>query len=213
MTYKLDMTMMFAVHDALRRDVERIARITARMDDDPGRLLGAAVGWEMFKAYLRVHHTTEDDMLWPVMERTLADRPDELALLAAMEAEHALIDPLLEAFDAAIADPDMGHERLGDLSDTLTGVLGGHLKHEESEALAVIDLSVTAEQWQAFGQEHGKRVGADATRYLPWVLDDAGEERTALILGRMPEHIQAAYRGEWRAAYDAMNAWGRSERS
>ncbi|MGW4473827.1 hemerythrin domain-containing protein [Nonomuraea sp. NPDC004354] len=212
MTYKLDMTMMVTVHDALRREAERIARITARTDDDPRRLLGAVVGWEMFKTYLRVHHTTEDDMLWPVMERALAGRTDELALLAAMEAEHALIDPLLESFDAAIADPDTGHERLGDLADSLTTVLGGHLRHEEREALAVIDLSVTEEQWRTFGQEHSRRIGADASRYLPWVLDSAGEERTALILGRMPDHIRAAYRDEWRAAYDALKIWEPSGR-
>ncbi|MEU4718716.1 hemerythrin domain-containing protein [Nonomuraea dietziae] len=208
MTYRLDMTMMFAVHDALRRDVERVAKLTARLDDDPRRLLGAALGWELFKGYLRVHHTTEDDMLWPVMERTLAGRPDELALLAAMESEHALIDPLLASFDEALADPDAGHEQLGGLADSLATVLGGHLSHEEREALAVIDLSVTEEEWQRFGQEHGKRIGADAQRYLPWVLDEASEERVSLILGRMPEHIQKAYREEWRAAYVALNTWG-----
>ncbi|MEU4326294.1 hemerythrin domain-containing protein [Nonomuraea dietziae] len=208
MTYRLDMTMMFAVHDALRRDVERVAKLTARLDDDPRRLLGAALGWELFKGYLRVHHTTEDDMLWPVMERTLAGRPDELALLAAMEAEHALIDPLLASFDEALADPDTGHERLGDLADSLATVLGGHLSHEEREALAVIDLSVTEEEWQRFGQEHGKRIGADAQRYLPWVLDEASEERVSFILGHMPEHIRKAYREEWRAAYVALNTWG-----
>ncbi|GAA3471564.1 hemerythrin domain-containing protein [Nonomuraea roseola] len=208
MTYRLDMTMMFAVHDALRRDVERVAKLTARLDDDPRRLLGAALGWEMFKGYLRVHHTTEDDMLWPVMERTLAGRPDELALLAAMEAEHALIDPLLASFDEALADPDTGHERLGGLADSLATVLGGHLRHEEREALAVIDLSVTEEEWQRFGQEHGKRIGPDAQRYLPWVLDEASEERVSFILGRMPERIHKAYREEWRAAYVALNAWG-----
>ncbi|GAA2642869.1 hemerythrin domain-containing protein [Nonomuraea recticatena] len=208
MTYRLDMTMMFAVHDALRRDVERVAKLTARLDDDPRRLLGAALGWELFKGYLRVHHTTEDDMLWPVMERTLAGRPDELALLVAMEAEHALIDPLLASFDEALADPDTGHERLGDLADSLATVLGGHLSHEEREALAVIDLSVSEEEWQRFGQEHGKRIGADAQRYLPWVLDEASEERVSFILGHMPEHIRKAYREEWRAAYVALNTWG-----
>ncbi|MFD3567679.1 hemerythrin domain-containing protein, partial [Streptomyces sp. NPDC058667] len=31
----LDMTMMFAIHDALRRELERIARITSRVDEDP----------------------------------------------------------------------------------------------------------------------------------------------------------------------------------
>jgi len=91
--HRLDMTMMYAVHDALRREAEHIARLSARAGDDPWRVLRTAAGWEMFKAYLRVHHTTEDDVLWPAMHEALTERPDGLALLEVMEAEHAAIDP------------------------------------------------------------------------------------------------------------------------
>ena len=59
----------------------------------------------MFKRYLHAHHTAEDETVWPVMERLLAGPPDDLALLAAMESEHAAIDGLLGAVDAAIAPP------------------------------------------------------------------------------------------------------------
>jgi hypothetical protein len=47
-TFKHDMTMMYAMHDALRRDLEGVARITSRGGDDPRRVLGAATGWELF---------------------------------------------------------------------------------------------------------------------------------------------------------------------
>jgi hypothetical protein len=50
----------------------------------------------MFKKYLRIHHRAEDEAVWPVMYQVLTDRPDDLALLDAMEAEHAAIDPLLD---------------------------------------------------------------------------------------------------------------------
>lgn len=56
MEYKLDMSLMFAIHDALRRDLERLGRIAARLDDDPARLLHAALGWELFKKFLVAHH-------------------------------------------------------------------------------------------------------------------------------------------------------------
>ena len=103
-SYSLDMGMMYAMHDALRRELERIARISARADDDPQRILRTAVGWQLFKSYLLVHHTAEDDAAWAVMEQQLADQPSDLALLQAMELEHAAIDPLLKAIDAAAAD-------------------------------------------------------------------------------------------------------------
>ena len=43
MEYKLDMSMMFAMHDALRRELVQVTRI-ARLRDDPGPLLRAALG-------------------------------------------------------------------------------------------------------------------------------------------------------------------------
>ncbi|RCG28605.1 hemerythrin domain-containing protein [Sphaerisporangium album] len=207
-TSRLDMSMMLAVHDALRRDAERIARITARADDDPRRVLSTAAGWEMFKGYLRVHHTTEDDTVWPVMRRVLAGRADDLALLDAMEAEHGAVDPLLDAIDAALADRDSGHERLGGLADGLVMVLTTHLRHEEAEALPLVDATMTEEQWRRFGEEHRARIGSGAPRYLPWVLDGMDAAATAAILARMPEGLRAAYEDEWRPAYAGLDLWG-----
>ncbi len=207
-TFRLDMAMMYAVHNALRRELERIARITARPEDDPRHILRTAVGWELFKNYLRVHHVSEDEAVWPVMQAALAGgRSDDLALLDAMEAEHAAIDPVLEAVDAALADRETGPGRLGDLVDALTGVVTAHLKHEEDEALALIDATLTVEQWQHVSEVHRNNIGADAPRYLPWLLEGASEQSTATILGRMPEPLRNAYRDEWRKAYVALDLW------
>lgn len=211
-TFRLDMTMMYTMHDALRRELVRLARVTARGDDDPRRILQAAAGWEMFKTYLRVHHTSEDAAVWPVMSQLLAGRPDDLALLDAMETEHAAIEPLLEAIDAALADRDTGQQRLGDLVDALHTALTGHLVHEENEALPLIDTTLTEQQWREFGDLHGRRIGADASRYLPWLLEGASPERTALVLGRLPEQLRVAYQDEWLPAYTRLDLWASAEK-
>jgi hemerythrin-like domain-containing protein len=207
MAFKNDMTMMYAMHTALRRELERIARVTARPDDDPKHVLRTAVGWEMFKSYLQVHHTTEDDMLWPPMRQALADDSDGVALLDAMESEHSAIDPLLAAIDEALADRDSGPQRLGELTDALASALRGHLDHEEAEGLALIDATLTEEQWQAFGAEHGKRIAADAQRYVPWMLEGATPDVTATVLGLLPPPLQQAYRDEWQPAYAKLTLW------
>ena len=206
-TFKLDMTMMLTVHDAFRRKLERIAKISARTDDDPKRILRAAIGWRMFKTYLRIHHTTEDETVWGLMEQELAGRPSDLALLAAMEAEHAAIDPLLNAIDAALADRNQGPEHLGGLVDELATNLKAHLKHEEAEGLSLIDSTLTEQQWQHFAAVHLSRVGADVGVYLPWLLDNASEEWTERVLSRLPEHGRISYRDTWRAAYAELDLW------
>jgi hemerythrin-like domain-containing protein len=206
--YKHDMATMLAFHDALRRELGHIARVTAGRSDDPRRVMATAAGWEMFKSYLHVHHSCEDDMLWPVMAKTLAGRPDDLALLTALEAEHAAIDPLLESIDATLANPASGPERLGDLVDALAATLNAHLRHEEGEGLPLIDATVTDEQWQAFGEENGKRIGPEAPRVFPWMLDGLDEARTDHILGLIPEPARAVYRDQWVGAYRSVDRWG-----
>ncbi|SPT58873.1 hemerythrin domain-containing protein [Actinomadura madurae] len=193
-------TPMYAMHDALRRELERLAKATARMGDDPRRVLAAAAGWELFKTALHAHHTAEDQALWPVLSKSLADRPDDLALLEAMEAEHAVIDPVIEAIDT-------GTGPVADLVDALATNLTAHLAHEEKEAIPLMDATLTLEQFQNFGKVHGERVGPDAPRVIPWMLDGAGDAVVASLLGVAPPPVRAAYEGEWRPAYEALTLW------
>ena len=211
-SFKLDMTYMYVFHDALRRDLERIARFTAHESDDPDRARRSAAGWEMFKKYLRIHHRAEDEAVWPVMYRLLADRPDDLALLDAMEAEHAVIDPLLDAVDAALADPGGGSGRLGDLVESLRTNLTGHLRHEETETLALIDATLTEAQWQHFGELQRMAIADDTRRYLPWLLDDLSTEHAEYVLGVMPEPLRNAYHDQWQPAYVQLDPWGSTGR-
>ncbi|MGR7001981.1 hemerythrin domain-containing protein [Yinghuangia aomiensis] len=203
----LDMTAMYAMHDALRRECEHLARATVRVDVDPKHLLRTAAGWELFKTSLHVHHTAEDDALWPTLRASLAGRPDDLALLEAMEAEHAAVDEVVAAVDAVLADPPVGLDRLGDLTDSLVIGLTGHLKHEEDAALPLVQATATAEQWASFGMVHAQRIGPDAPRLLPWLLDGAAEPTVAAMLAPLPEPARLAYREQWRPAYQELDRW------
>src|SRR4029453_7223540 len=92
----LDMTMMLVVHNAFRRDLAHLARAASRSPADldaPARHTAVLAGWEIFKTQLHLHHTGEDTNLWPRMRTRLADRPDDLVLLQAMETPHAPTDP------------------------------------------------------------------------------------------------------------------------
>ena len=141
------------------------------------------------------------------MLRELASRPDDLALVHAMETEHAAIDPLLNAIHAAITHRGSGAERLGDLTDGLVTALTGHLKHEEKEALPLINATLTQQQWQHFSEVHRNRIGGDVPRYFPWLLENASTENTAAVLGLLPENIRNTYRDDWLPAYSRLDLW------
>ena len=137
----------------------------------------------------------------------MADQPGRVALVDALEAEHAAIDPLLAAVDAAAADPDHGHQRFGDIVDELVTQLTGHLAHEETDGLALIDASLTAQEWQHFAQVHAGRVGGDAPMYMPWLLNGASPQTLDAILSKFPPPLLTAFREEWGPRYAALNIW------
>jgi hypothetical protein len=207
MEFELDMSMMFAMHDALRRNLVQIARFGKRSDDNPAKLLQATLGWELFKKFLIVHHTTEDDVLWPDLRGAATGNGTRLSLADELEAEHSVIEPLLAAIDAAAADQDYGHQRFGDIVDELTVKLSAHLRHEETDGLPLIDASLTPAQWQHFAQVHAGRIGDDAPTYMPWLLSDASKATLDAVLGKFPPHLLTAYREQWGPRYAALDIW------
>jgi Hemerythrin HHE cation binding domain len=190
--FELDMTMMFAFHDALRRDLEPVARMTAR-----------SAGWDLFERFLRAHHDAEDDALWPVLREELTGQSEGLSLLDDLEAEHAALGPLLEAIDDGLDGGTPAPQARADLAARLQE----HLAHEEQEGLPVIDRTLDDEQWMQFGEAAVARIGPDMPTLLPWVLDGADPERTKAILGDLPEPVQRDYRNEWQPAYAARSWW------
>jgi Hemerythrin HHE cation binding domain len=206
MDVRLDMSMMLAMHDALRRELVQVGRIAARRDDHPGRRLHAALGWELFKKSLTVHHQAEDDALWPPLRARVAGQPDQVALVDALEAEHAAIGPLLAATDAAAADPDRGDQRFGDVIDEPAGRLTAHLAHEETGGLPLIDASLTPAGWQHFAQVHTERVRGDAG--VPALAAGRREPADARRDPRqVPPPLLSAFRGRWGPSYAALAVW------
>jgi hypothetical protein len=204
--YQLDMSVMLAIHHALRRDLDRLGRIAARPDGDPARMLRAAAGWEQFKTFLVAHHTAEDQALWPALREAVAENPDQVAVADALEEEHSVIEPLLAAIDGAAADPD-GHHRLGDIIDELISKLSGHLTHEETEGFALIDAALTPAQWQHFAAVNADLVRPEAPNYMPWLLSEADQETLEAILGNFPPQLLTAFREQWAPAYAARDLW------
>ena len=102
-----DLAIMLAAHDAFRRDLARLVRAAAAADlSDPAKRRSVAAGWELFKRELHLHHTAEDEIIWPVLRPRLAHSENALSVLDAMEEEHERIDPLLAAVDAAFLQRD-----------------------------------------------------------------------------------------------------------
>jgi iron-sulfur cluster repair protein YtfE (RIC family) len=195
-TGAVDFTMMYVAHDAFNRD---LARLLAAARAGHGFSPAALATWQLFSRQLHTHHTAEDTALWPRL-RAAIEAEEERLLLEEMEAEHAEIDPRVERVEAAIAD------RLADpLVTELEGLAAGlaaHMRHEEEEALPLVERRIGAAGWKAFGDEIRDQNGGvkGGALYLPWVLDGATDDVAGRVLKVLPPPARLLYRG-WQRKY------------
>ena len=198
-----DLTIMIAAHDAFRRDLTRLAR-TASAANDPARRQSVQAGWELFKHELHIHHTAEDEIIWPTLRPRLAHSAAALSVLDAMEAEHQLIDPLLAAVDTEFA----GGDRLADVIDALTSALTSHLAHEERDGLPLIGAALTAAEWRGAGRKMASKNGiAASSEMFAWILDGADREHTAATLAQLPPPVRLIYRARWKPRFEKTPRW------
>ncbi|HEU5385340.1 MAG TPA: hemerythrin domain-containing protein [Streptosporangiaceae bacterium] len=208
-----DLAIMLAAHRAFRRDLTTLARVAASRsagtsgasNADPARRRPVAAGWELFKRQLHLHHTAEDTIIWPALRSRLVHSEHALSVLGEMEEEHARIDPLLAAVDAAFQGDQGG---LGDVIGELTSTLTGHLTHEEQDGLPLIGVALTAAEWRGVGFKIARRNGLSAGgEMFAWMLDGAAREDAAATLGSLPPPVRVLYRTIWQPRYQRTPHW------
>jgi hypothetical protein len=218
-----DLTIMLAAHDAFRRDLARLARAAASADlSDPARRQPVAAGWELLKRELHIHHTAEDELIWPVLRPRLVHSEHALSVLDAMEEEHERLDPLLAAVDAAFnqgrdahasasggaGDDWPGADRLADVIDVLASALTGHLGHEERDGLPLIGMALTAAEWRRVGRKIARKNGlAGGAEMFAWILDGADRQHASATLGQLPPPLRLLYRAIWGPRFQKTSRW------
>jgi iron-sulfur cluster repair protein YtfE (RIC family) len=228
-----DLTIMLAAHNAFRRDLTRLTRAAAAADlADPEKRQSVAAGWDLFKRELHLHHTAEDEIVWPVLRPRLAHSEHALSVLDAMEEEHERIDPLLAAVDAAFtqragtgaasaggaapgaagsaagADDWPGEDRLADVIDAMASTLTSHLAHEERDGLPLVGVALTAAEWRGVGRKIARQNGlASGGEMFAWILDGAGRDDAATTLGQLPPPLRLLYRSLWKPRFEKTPRW------
>lgn len=184
-----DTRSMGIVHSALRRDLER-ARLVLGASPYPGdaqrRAIAEHLLWMMH--FLHVHHTGEDDGLWPFV---LAKNPAAAELLGRMDADHKRIAPAITSLEQAARayrDDGSARESVLDALAQLSAVLLPHLEREEREMMPVVAATLTTAEYQ--GIEHQYFVKPKSFLELGaeghWILDGLDEVGREVILHVVP---------------------------
>jgi hemerythrin-like domain-containing protein len=198
-----DLGFMRAIHAGFRRDAARLESIAPQLERGDGAPAAAPKGWATFRQTLHVHHTAEDDDLWPVLQSHLTDQADRHQLDLMVE-EHLGLTAAIEAVDAALTSGVGVTAAAGRLSE----VLRGHLDHEEQQVFPLLERYLSRREWRRFLlTERGRRRPRERPEFLMWVLDDASDEDAAAVLTELPRPAHLVYRFILRPRYAAERPW------
>jgi len=179
----LDLSAIYVVHHALRRDLRDLRKALSATP------LTAADSWSAlrrrwtgFTTALHHHTRVEDRGIWPEIERLLGPDDPGRAVLRAMSAEHARLEPLLDAVTSGFAtitsmpDPD-GRDRLAaDLGRAQEAILA-HLAHEETAALPLMQARLPKDRWKAAQKAAAKEYGLSDLRFaVAWSAAEIGPD-------------------------------------
>ena len=201
--------MMLAIHDALRRDLDHLQRaVDTEAAHDPGRRDAVLAGWTFFSHQLHHHHQSEDDDLWPKARAALSGREPELALLDEMEVEHEQIDPTVAEVDEALRSEPTDADRLIAAVDRFRATLGPHLRHEEREALPLLNRTLDDRAWAQFSSQHARKSGLRGlTDFMPWLLHDADPQRARQVSSSLPPALRFAVQRLALPRFAARDRW------
>jgi hypothetical protein len=190
-----DTRFMRAMHDAFRRDLDRLERAV----QDPESSRG---GWDVFREELEFHHRAEDEDLWPkVRERASSD--EQRKVIDQMVEEHAAVEPALEA----VAQAMEGHGDLASAVRDLADVVRTHLEHEERLALPIVEQHYTDADWHDYLRTERRKSGRRGAQFLGWVLDDASAEDAATVMHELPPPGRVVYRHVIKPRYEGRHLW------
>lgn len=193
-TARPDVQEMVVIHRVFRRELTALPVLVRQVGPgDTQRAALVAQHLRLIMAGLHMHHTGEDEVLWPLL---LERATPSTELVRTMQEQHERVDlgaeqvaPLVAAWVAA-PTPVRG-EQLARQVEDFGAALFEHLDLEEREILPLVTRHISVAEWDSLG-EHGK--DAMTPRQLPLlfgaILEDADEGERQRMLAHLPGPVR-----------------------
>ena len=185
------------IHRIFRRQFAEVQALVPGVPRADGARVGAVANHLGFLLDgLHMHHTTEDDLIWPkLIDRAGIDAP----LVLRMEEQHRQIDASVTEVRAAMSswrsDPtSASSSALADRISEFLVVLERHLDEEERVVVPLIDRHLTEAEWE----EVGKRGFEKFTPAQRWIatgqmVEVATPEETAMMFDQLPPPVKVLW--------------------
>ena len=185
------------IHRIFRRQFAEVQALVQEVPATDATRVGAVTDHLEFLLHgLHMHHTTEDDLLWPkLLDRAGLDAP----LIERMEEQHHQIDASVAEVRTAMAawrsDPmPATSSALSDRIGEFLIVLEGHLDEEEQVVVPLIDRELTEAEWQEMA-ERGFKKFTPAERWIATglIVEIATPEEAAMMFSTLPPPVKVLW--------------------
>jgi hemerythrin-like domain-containing protein len=205
----IDVSEMYAVHDAMRQEYASLPLIVKSVDDgDTARAAVVSEHIALLGRLMHLHHAGEDEILWPLAQ----ERMPEHEAVFVMHAEHGDLNDQLRAIsvlsdDWAAVPSATNRAALHTALIAFERTLLKHLGHEESDALPLLAQAVTDEEFGALRTYVRAGLTPDeGTIILGMILDDTGASRGSGLLAAVDPADREAFDSNGGQAYHAYRA-------
>jgi hemerythrin-like domain-containing protein len=203
------------IHSCLRVAPHRMAAaVDGLAPGDRARAGALARYWRGFAGEVLVHHTIEDDIMFPrLVERV----PVAAGLLDRVEGDHHRLDELMDegrrALDRLSSGPDAASAEVAATAlRDLARHMDSHLDFEDEDLVPLFGRHFTGEEYAQLTERARKHIGLgrQAAFTVPFVAYWASPDDRDRLLGEAPLALRALYRltrnGHARLARAALGA-------
>ena len=195
---------MAVVHRVFRQGFPATAELVGRTSPGAtGRARSVADHLDFLLDMLHHHHTTEDELIWPLPVERAAIASE---LTARMEAQHAEIHQASQRVQGLLGpwrvSGDHGRP-LAEAVEALDAALVAHLDDEEAHVVPLIRTHVTDVEWELFGRRTFEKFSGPHRLIATGALEDvATAEERVWFFGRLPLPVRLVWRLVGRRRYD-----------
>jgi hemerythrin-like domain-containing protein len=208
-TYDTDVSDMYAVHRALLGALDAVPEYVAKAGVDAERVEAVGSFNENVIEFLHVHHSGEDELIYPVLEERCAESRSELERI---DDQHKSLYAPMDAGRSANATwraaPSTDNaEAVIEAIASIAEALRPHLAEEETVMLPIATKWISPEEWGRQAGHNMMNFGADK----PWLmlglvreqLDQA--HRDGMLAG-MPPEMRTMWTEQMEPAFNAFIA-------
>ena len=208
-TYHTDVSDMYAVHKALLGALDAVPDYIAgtQLDSDRVEVIGSFI--ENVIEFLHVHHSGEDELIYPLLLQRCAESRSELKRI---DDQHKLLYAPMDAGRSAVAvwraAPSTDHaQAVTDAVASIAETLRPHLAEEETVMLPIAAQWISPEEW-------GRQAGHNMMSFRadkPWLMvglvrEQLDQEHRDGMLAGMPPEMRTMWTEQMEPAFNGFIA-------